>query len=126
MRKLEIRQNETTGNMNFREFYCEITDKILVVTSYFSFSLPETSYSSLFTPPGSLPLYLIWIYFIYLFCGVDSRVQRGDETKAHSFSGPVVLVFEASQHSVPHVLQRQHTQKQHAHVLYMFIYGLVQ
>lgn len=26
----------------------------------------------------------------------DSRVQRGDEAKAHSFSGPVVLVFEAS------------------------------
>ena len=38
----------------------------------------------------------------------DSRVQRGNETKAHSFSGPVVLVFEASQHSVPHILQ-QHT-----------------
>lgn len=38
----------------------------------------------------------------------DSRVQRGDETKAHSFSGPVVLVFEASQHSVPHILQNTH------------------
>lgn len=45
----------------------------------------------------------------------DSRVQRGDETKAHSFSGPVVLMFEASQHSVPHVLQ--HTPEEYAHVL---------
>lgn len=35
---------------------------------------------------------------------LDSRVQRGDETKAHSFSGPVVLVFEASQHPVPDIL----------------------
>lgn len=38
----------------------------------------------------------------------DSRIQRGYKTKAHSFSGSVVLVFEASQHSVPHILQ-QHT-----------------
>lgn len=40
---------------------------------------------------------------------VDSRVQRGDETKAHSLPGPVVLVLEATQHSVPHVLQGTHT-----------------
>lgn len=38
----------------------------------------------------------------------DLRIQGGDETEAQSFSGPAVLVFEASQHSVPHVLQ-QHT-----------------
>lgn len=39
----------------------------------------------------------------------NSRVQRGDETKAHSFSGPVVFMLEASQHSVPHVLQKYTT-----------------
>lgn len=43
----------------------------------------------------------------------NSRVQRGDETKAHSFSGPVVLVFEATQDSVPHILQGHSKQDGH-------------
>lgn len=55
----------------------------------------------------------------------DSRAQRGDEAKAHSFSGPVVLMLEASQHSVPHILQ-QHTPQEHAHVLYCCCDGLLQ
>lgn len=37
---------------------------------------------------------------------VDLHIQGGDETKADSFSGPVVLVFEASHHSLPHILKR--------------------
>lgn len=57
----------------------------------------------------------------------DSRIQRGYKTKAHSFSGSVVLVFEASQHSVPDILQQhkanmllmeqQHVTGQEAHRL---------
>lgn len=35
----------------------------------------------------------------------DSRAQSGHETKAQSFSGPAVLVLEASQHFVPQILQ---------------------
>lgn len=116
--------------MNFKECYCEIINKILLLLHVFFLLsardvllLPRhtsritASQSYLISPPGSI----LRLFFV----ASDSRAQRGDETKAHSFSGPVVLVFEASQHSVPHVLQRQHTQKQHAHVLYMFIYGLV-
>lgn len=85
---------------------------VLLLTLHTSRITASQSY--LISPPGSI--------LCMFFVASDSRAQRGDETKAHSFSGPVVLVFEASQHSVPHVLQRQHTQKQHARV-YMFIYG---
>lgn len=45
----------------------------------------------------------------------SSRVQRGDETKAHSFPGPVVFMFEASQHSVPYILQQNKNQINYSH-----------
>lgn len=38
---------------------------------------------------------------------VHSHVESWDETEAQSFSGPVVLVFEASHHALPHVLHKQ-------------------
>lgn len=41
-----------------------------------------------------------WFWFWF-----SSRVQRGDETQAHSLSGSVVLMLEASLHPVPDVLE---------------------
>lgn len=40
---------------------------------------------------------------------VNLHIQSRDETEAKSFSGPVVLVLEASHHSLPHVLKETHT-----------------
>lgn len=39
----------------------------------------------------------------------DLRIERGDEADTRAFPSPEVLVLEASQHPVPHVLRRQRT-----------------